>query len=320
MSRKRHNDCAHHNEKGIFSEFVADSLRNTVNSVTNIQIGPTANIPFPLSNISLRVDDRSDRVLLQGTIGWRADVEGTGTNRSTIIFRVFRGSPAGQPVFSTGDSGEPNFDLLKTTSFTVVDTTPLTGRNPNVSYFLTAETPSPGSVISIIGPIIFTAAEIDANRGHCYSSSSSETSSSGTESKASNSMSESGSSSERTYSNSNPSNESHDSHSASSDGSHSGSASSDGSHSGSASSDGSHSGSASSDGGHSGSASSDGSHSGSASSDGSHSGSASSDGSHSGSASSDGHRHRRSKRRHHGVAKSGRHLHKSDRGKRRPAR
>ncbi|AEG59277.1 hypothetical protein [Desulforamulus ruminis] len=155
-------------ERGLLSEFSASVLPNNINGATAIPLATTPTTLAALANTSaIRVNSVNDRVWLTGTVGWRAVTPAT-VGRVDVMFRIWRTAPiTGTLIFSTLDSAAA-LDIDQTTSFIHVDLTPvLTPGQHIVPYYLTAELPLTGSAATIIGPITFTAAEIEPNRCGC---------------------------------------------------------------------------------------------------------------------------------------------------------
>ena len=141
-----------------FRFFVLPS--NTAGSVCiPITDSPT---PRTLASLILRSDCEFDFTALAATVGWQAVSEGRGIDRVSVLFKIWRGTPVtGQLIFSARDSAESDDDNRRVTSFTHVDTGfDFRSSRPPV-YFLTAELPNEGSAANVIGPITFTATEIE---------------------------------------------------------------------------------------------------------------------------------------------------------------
>ena len=159
-------------ESGLLSQFQFSTLNpNTSGAVTMpIPVVPPGN-PLVLATLTLRIDDVTDRVWLTGVVGWQGITNGTGTDKVDAIFSIFRNAPnstTGQLIFSTRQSTEqaPESEF-ETASIDHVDNTPLTIHGKRtVTYFLTAQLPLAGSAGNVIGPITFTAAEIERNPKH----------------------------------------------------------------------------------------------------------------------------------------------------------
>jgi len=145
-----------HDEFKNFSFFVLPN--NITGSVAiPITLSPT---PTPLASLTLRSDCNCNcAVLLNATVGWLAVANGTGLDRVDVLFKIWRGLPLSNLVFSADDSAEAAFDSRKVTSFSHVDTN--FGSLRLYTYYLTAELPDAGSAATVIGPITFTATEIE---------------------------------------------------------------------------------------------------------------------------------------------------------------
>ncbi|OZI11019.1 hypothetical protein CEW92_13475 [Bacillaceae bacterium SAS-127] len=112
-----------------------------------------------LAKVRLAIDQITDRVWLNGTIGWLST-----SGEPIVHFFITRTRPGGteETIFSTSDKAD-QFDVAVTTSFTFVDETPiLTQEVQLVEYRLRAHTLSEGNA-TVVGPVIFTGAEMSAN-------------------------------------------------------------------------------------------------------------------------------------------------------------
>jgi hypothetical protein len=140
-------DC---NEFERFAFFVLPT--NTSGSVSI----PLSASPTTLATVTIHTD-RDDVVFLTGTVGWQAKTNGTGLSKANVLFKIRRNAVGGSLIFSADDSGEADGDNNRVTSFDHVDTS-ITGR---ITYFLTAQLTDAGSAATVIGPITFTATEIE---------------------------------------------------------------------------------------------------------------------------------------------------------------
>jgi len=131
---------------------------NTSGSVSiPLTLTPT---PTTLATLTLRSGcDCNCAVLLNATVGWLAVTDGTGLERVDVLFKIWRGVPLSNLVFSALDSAESGFDSRRVTSFSHVDTR--FGASRFYTYYLTAELLNSGSAATVIGPITFTATEIE---------------------------------------------------------------------------------------------------------------------------------------------------------------
>lgn len=159
-------------DRPILTEFSASVLQS--NNFSGVIALPLAGTPMVLATLTGAQAlglDAGDRVWLTGTVGWVAVTNGTGVSKVDVIFRIFRNTPvAGPQIFSARESAESGFDNFKTTSFVHVDINPAFNGATLVSYFLTAELPLASSAATVIGPITFTAAELEPNpKPPCYS-------------------------------------------------------------------------------------------------------------------------------------------------------
>lgn len=134
------------------------SPNNTSESVSiPISLSPT---PTSLASLTLRSDCTCDcAVLLSATVGWQAITNGTNLDRVDVLFKIWRGLPLSTLIFSAIDSADSDSDSRRVTSFSHVDTRLRSSRL--FTYYLTAELPDSGSAATVIGPITFTATEIE---------------------------------------------------------------------------------------------------------------------------------------------------------------
>lgn len=147
------------NENDEFINFSFSVLpSNTSGSVAiPLTLSPT---PTTLATLTMRSGcDCNCAVALNATVGWLAVANGTGLERVDVLFKIWRGVPLTNLVFSALDSAESGFDSRKLTSFNHVDTR--FGSSRFYTYYLTAELPNIGSAATVIGPITFTATEIE---------------------------------------------------------------------------------------------------------------------------------------------------------------
>lgn len=159
-------------KSGIFSKFRFTTLTPNISGVVTI---PIPVVPpderVVLATLKIKIDDPKDVVWLTGVVGWNGVTNGTGLGKIDAIFSIFRNAPnttTGQLIFSTRQSTEafPESEF-ETASIDHVDSTPLTSHyQRTVTYFLTAQLPLPGSAGNVIGPITFTAAEIERKSKH----------------------------------------------------------------------------------------------------------------------------------------------------------
>jgi hypothetical protein len=152
-------------ERGILTEFTASVLQpNNFTEAIFLPLSGTPMVLAALTGAQALCLNAGDRVWITGTVGWRAVTNGTGASKVDVIVRIFRNTPVTGPlIFSTRESAESGFDNFKTTSFDHVDINPVFDGKTLVSYFLTAELPLIGSAATVIGPITFTAAELEPN-------------------------------------------------------------------------------------------------------------------------------------------------------------
>lgn len=146
----------HDDEFRNFSFSVLPS--NTSGSVAiPLTLSPT---PTTLATLTLQSGcDCNCAVALSATVGWVAVANGTGLTRVDVLFKIWRGVPLSNLVFSAIDSADSALANRIVTSFNHVDTR--FGSSRFYTYYLTAELPNIGSAATVIGPITFTATEIE---------------------------------------------------------------------------------------------------------------------------------------------------------------
>ena len=143
-------------EQGLFTEFQVFQL--PINRAGQAAIPISTVTPTELGRITLNLDDASDRVWLNATVGYFSP------NTSVITYRIFRNAVViGTEIFSAIEEVEGgNFENNLINHFSHVDTPQVTGNTP-VTYILTAQATVAGP--TVIGPVTFTGAEIERNRG-----------------------------------------------------------------------------------------------------------------------------------------------------------
>lgn len=141
----------HHNDD--FERFAFFVLPTNTSGSVSI---PLSASPTTLATITIH-SDRNDVVFLTGTVGWRAVTNGTGLNKVNVLFQIRRNAVGGSLIFSADDSAEASGDNKRVTSFNHVDTS----TKSRTTYFLTAQLTDAGSAATVIGPITFTATEIE---------------------------------------------------------------------------------------------------------------------------------------------------------------
>lgn len=144
--------------------FVYDTLKPNISDSTDprvpILLTNTTGETF-LSSITLHLEGNKPSIWLNTTIAFRVNEPTPSQTPARMLFRIWRGEPnTGTLVYSTTDSGQggagdPTF---RTSNFNHIDF--LKKSCGPVTYTLTVE-PMNIVSISIIGPITFTAAEID---------------------------------------------------------------------------------------------------------------------------------------------------------------
>ena len=148
--------------QGLLTEFQVFQL--PINRAGQASIPISTAAPTELGRITLNLDDAFDRVWLNATVGYFSPVT------SVITYRIFRNAVvAGTEIFSAIEEVEGgNFENNLINHFSHVDNpqptgnTPISGNNP-VTYILTAQASVAGP--TVIGPLTFTGAEIERNRG-----------------------------------------------------------------------------------------------------------------------------------------------------------
>jgi hypothetical protein len=142
-----------HHHDDVFERFAFFVLPTNTSGSVSI---PLSASPTTLATITIH-SDRNDVIFLTGTVGWRVVTNGTGLNKANVLFQIRRNAVGGSLIFSADDSGEANADNNRVTSFDHVDT----GIKGRITYFLTAQLTDAGSAATVIGPITFTATEIE---------------------------------------------------------------------------------------------------------------------------------------------------------------
>ncbi|PKG24456.1 hypothetical protein [Niallia nealsonii] len=103
---------------------------------------------------TVTIDNSSNKVQLEATIGWAANAAET-----TVEFAILRDNPnTGTVIFTTRQSGEAGSDANQNTTFEHIDLPKTTG---DVLYYLEARVVT-GSA-TVIGPVTFSGAEILPN-------------------------------------------------------------------------------------------------------------------------------------------------------------
>lgn len=143
-------------EKGILTDFQVSEPASTFGSI----VPPVSIASHPnfsnLATVSIEIDDLTDKVWLNASVGLVAQFSNAHTVDVTL--QILRGTTL---IYQTVKS------LSSTSSGTVretvylehVDTTPLTGSPAAVNYTLRAQ--ANDSIVTTSGPITFTAAEIE---------------------------------------------------------------------------------------------------------------------------------------------------------------
>lgn len=139
---------------GLLTEFVADIPDFT----GPVQIPSDVVGNVELANIMLSIDNLTDRVWLNSTVGWVA-TEG----EPLVRFFITRTRPGGteEEIVAARFTAEAVEET--TTSFTFVDNTPILTEGPQlIVYRLRAEIVATGTAFATT-PVILTGAEIKAN-------------------------------------------------------------------------------------------------------------------------------------------------------------
>ncbi|HHY38154.1 MAG TPA: hypothetical protein GX507_04415 [Clostridia bacterium] len=152
-------------ESGKFTQFVVDEPASFVGGIAPIAL-PTPPSFVTLATVSLRIDDMTDRVWLNATVGWYVDFTAPGTVQAR--FRLLRGTTViyeTQQVTSstsTVPAPPPPTTVHSVAHLEHIDTTPITTPLPMiVTYVLEAQADVAGAFTG--GPITLSAAEIERN-------------------------------------------------------------------------------------------------------------------------------------------------------------
>lgn len=149
-------------EQGLLTEFNVDQPF-TMYLTANIDI---TTFPTEIALVRMAIDNKTDRVWFNGTVGLVLNDLGLNPLPPSILFTITRKRPGGteEDIFTTVD--RPKFvGDTNTTSFAFVDEAPiLTQGQQLVEYRLKInQIPGPFSSTTVIGPVIFTGAKIGAN-------------------------------------------------------------------------------------------------------------------------------------------------------------
>jgi len=144
-----------HNKFERFRFFVLPDNRS---GTQNIDIPANEARPLQLAQLTIH-SDPGDIVKLRATIGWVA-TEGL----PVVIFTIWRDEPVtGTFVARARETGEQANDRFEITDFSHDDT--FFPEERNYTYYLTAHLEDNDTGASVIGPVTFTAVEIDACSG-----------------------------------------------------------------------------------------------------------------------------------------------------------
>jgi len=147
-------------EKGILTDFQVSEPGPTFGSITP----PTAIALAPsfttLASVNIDIDDQTDRVWLNATVGLIATFAALGTvdvtlqllRGTTVIYQTTKSISSPQTVPDT---------VFETVHLEHVDTTPIAGTPATVTYTLRAQTNL--AIVTTSGPITLTAAELEQN-------------------------------------------------------------------------------------------------------------------------------------------------------------
>lgn len=135
-------------EKGLLTEFDGSVIPSS-ELPNNGVIGTS---PVTIGRATLHIDDPTDRVLLHATINW--------TFPSGLAFVNFTIQRNNTLIYTVQDSGSGGSHLPVTTSLTFLDKTPTLGE---IKYELIASSSFDDIFINFTVPVVFTAAEIEAN-------------------------------------------------------------------------------------------------------------------------------------------------------------
>lgn len=123
---------------------------------------PLSTAKQPLASVAVNINGRKT-VMLFASIGWKAIKSNVETQRTTILFSIWRGVPySGTIVCSAKDSGEAHADQFKATTFFHIDElNELNEKSKTETYILAAELAERNSFAAIIGGLTFSAAFLD---------------------------------------------------------------------------------------------------------------------------------------------------------------
>lgn len=139
-----------------FERFRFDVLTPNTNGAISVPISTVVTSPTTLATVNIRTDI-NDVVWLTATVGWIA-----ATGVTNVRFKIFRGNPTtGTLISSALAGGESGFERNYVTSFSHVDTNLPTIFTDQL-YTLTAEVITAGTTATAVGPVTFTASEIDS--------------------------------------------------------------------------------------------------------------------------------------------------------------
>lgn len=150
-------------DMGVLADFQVTEPAPFVNSITPPVAIPVAPNFANLASITITVDDQTDRVWLNGTVGFFVTFAAVGV--ATVTFQLLRG---GTVIYQTTKSvSSPTAVVAPVTVFETVhlehiDTTPATLPLPaSVTYTLRAQ--ASAAIVFTSGPITLTAAELEQN-------------------------------------------------------------------------------------------------------------------------------------------------------------
>ncbi|MDI3481251.1 MAG: hypothetical protein PWQ97_906 [Tepidanaerobacteraceae bacterium] len=149
-------------EKGRLTELVVDEPASTFGGLTPPVTLPVAPSFVDLATLSIFVNDTTDKVWLNATVGWLASF--TVIGEVTATFQILKGGvvvyETTQTVSSTLTIAVPPFAAYNIVHLEHIDTTPVPLPS-KVTYSLRAQANIAGASTS--GPVTLTAAKIKRN-------------------------------------------------------------------------------------------------------------------------------------------------------------
>lgn len=149
-------------EKGRLTELVVDEPASMFGSLTPPVSLPAAPSFVDLATVSIFVNDTTDRVWLNATVGWSASF--TVIGEVTATFQILKGGvvvyETTQTISSTLTIAVPPVTVYNIVHLDHIDTTPVPLPS-TVTYSLRAQANIAGASTS--GPVTLTAAKIKKN-------------------------------------------------------------------------------------------------------------------------------------------------------------